>query len=205
MPYCPNCGAPIKAGERYCFGCGTKIVPAGEPAGQNTCPCSPEYCEGCPENNTIRDDERLRTPEFGNNEYEQDGYERERIPGADESEIDYAKNQTGRRREYDDLQESSRRDGMMRDYESQERYRRGEEMAPDQPLPPPAGVPQEQTPGQVPLQQPPVMVQAPAKPKRSFLSSVGKILEILVYLGFIGAAVAAIYLLYQFAESIPGI
>ena len=200
MLYCPTCGAPIKAGERYCFGCGTKIIPAG----QNASLCSPEYCEGCPENNTIRDDEGLRTPGFGNNKYNPREYKRERISGADDREIDYAKNQTGNRREYDDLQESSRRDRMMSDYESQERYRRGEEMASDQPLPPLA-VPQEQTPGQISPQQPPVIVQDPAKPKRSFLSYVGTILEILVYLGFIGAAVTAIYLLYQFAGSIPEI
>ncbi len=52
------------------------------------------------------------------------------------------------------------------------------------------------------------MVQVPAKPKHSFLSAVAKILEIIVYLAFIGAALAGIYLLYQFAESaflgIPG-
>lgn len=203
MPYCPNCGAPVKAGERYCFGCGTKIVPAGESAGQNTGLGSPEYCEGCPENNTTRDDERLRTPGFGSNEYEQDGYEREKMTNADESEID-----DGSRRVSYDSEERSKRDGMMRDYESQEKYRRPDEMVQNQPLPPVAGVPQEQTPGQVPPQQPPVMVQVPAKPKHSFLSAVAKILEIIVYLAFIGAALAGIYLLYQFAESaflgIPG-
>ncbi|RLG12922.1 MAG: hypothetical protein DRN71_05600 [Candidatus Nanohalarchaeota archaeon] len=200
MPYCPNCGAPVKAGERYCFSCGTKIVPVGESAGQNTNFGNPEYCEGCPENNTNRDDERLKTPGFGSNEYDRDGYERERMANTDKSELD----ERNRRVSYDS-EEMSRREGMARDYESQERYRRGEEMAPDQPLPPPAGVPQEQIPGQIPPQQPPVMVRVPAKPKRSFLSSVAKILEILVYLGFIGAALAAIYLLYQFADSIPGI
>ncbi len=131
MPYCPNCGAPVKAGERYCFGCGTKIVPAGESAGQNTGLGSPEYCEGCPENNTMRDDERLRTPGFGSNEYEQDGYEREKMTNVDESEID-----EGSRRVSYDSEERPKRDGMMRDYESQEKYRRPDEMAQNQPLPP---------------------------------------------------------------------
>ncbi len=204
MTYCPNCGALVKAGERYCFGCGTKIVPAGEPTGQNAGMGSPEYCEGCPENNTITDEERLRTPESGSNEPGQEGYERERMAGTDESGID-----EGNRRVSYDSEERTRRDGMMRDYGSQDRYRKGEELAPDQPLPPPVGAPQGQIPGQVPVQQVPVMVQVPVKPKRSFLSGVAKILEIIVYLAFIGAAVAGIYLLYTFAESaflgIPGV
>ena len=206
MTYCPNCGAVVKAGERYCFGCGTKIVPAGEPAGQNTGAGSPEYCEGCPENNTNRDYERSRTQESGSNEPEQKEYERESMTGTGESEVD-----DGSRRASYDSEERVRRDGMIRDYDSQERYRRPDERVQEQPLPPPVGAPQEQIPGQVPPQpqQVPVMVQVPAKPKRSFLSVVAKILEIVVYLAFIGAAVAGIYLLYTFAESaflgIPGV
>lgn len=32
MKYCPNCGSPVKADEKYCFRCGTKILQENEPA-----------------------------------------------------------------------------------------------------------------------------------------------------------------------------
>ncbi len=199
MPYCPNCGAPVKAGEKYCFGCGTKIVSDGEQAWQNAGTGSPEYCEGGCNNNTSMNDERLRTPQTSSNESGQAGYERERATGADGNN-----NYAGSMRGTYNSEDRTRRDGMIGNQGSQERYGRGEDSVQEQPLPLVTVVPEVQAP----IQQPPA-IQVPDKPKQGFMSTVAKVLEILVYLGFIGAALAAIYLLYIFSQTafvgMPGI
>ncbi len=194
MPYCPNCGAPIKAGERYCFGCGTKIVPVAEYGNKNAGLGSPEF-----------DEQMVQEAGdgFGRKD-EQDRYKRESMAeersGEIREEISAGRGPSG-------VQDSRyrREDDAIQGYDSQGGYRKPDEKMQDQPLPPPTEAPQEHVYQQVPVQQPPAQVQVPVKPKRSVLSCIAKILEIIVYLGFIAAAGVAIYLLYEFSKNLPGL
>lgn len=169
MPYCPNCGSPVKPEERYCFKCGTKIVPVTEPLGGDPGLTDSEFDR----HSSDEIDRGIKS-----RDYEPGRYDRDRI----------AEKETAQPQPYPPQ-------GRGSPYDSQEGYRKADESVQDQPpVPPQAGV----YPGQVQQPQP----QVPAKPKHRILSGVGKILEIILYLGFILVALVAIYLLYQFANSI---
>lgn len=177
MPYCPNCGSPVKPEERYCFSCGTKIVPATEPSSGGPGLADTVSDEHAP-------DERDRQIEGSDNEAGR--YEKDRI----------AERETAELRPYPPQDRDA-------PYDSQEKYSKAPEPIENQPpLPPSSGAPQIPQNQQVPLQQPPPQPQVPARPSHSILSGIGKILEIILYLGFILIALAGLYLLYKFSNSI---
>ena len=196
MPYCPNCGSPFKPGERYCFKCGAKIAPITDP----------------------QDIEDIRAPE----PIEQNGTDQQDIQNDDYgTEEDYLRekyskilNANAGKKEYND--ETERRTypphkqerGYPNDPPDPDRYIRENRQfrAGQQYPPPPQGAYPVQTGTpypQAPVQQPTAQPQVPERPKRSILSAFAKILEILVYIGFIAAAAVGIYLLWTFTQNIP--
>ncbi len=177
MPYCPNCGSPVKPEERYCFSCGTKIVPVTEPLAEDTGLADPVYDE----HTSDRRDRQIE-----GSDYEAGRYDGDRT----------ADRETAEPRPYPPQ-------GSDTPYDSQEKYSKAPEPIENQPpLPPISGAQQYPPNQQAPLQQPPPQPQVPARPSHSILSGIGKILEIILYLGFILIAVAGLYLLYKFANSI---
>ncbi|MFH1127342.1 MAG: zinc ribbon domain-containing protein [archaeon] len=69
MPYCPNCGALLKPGERYCFTCGTKVVPAVESQGANQPFIEPIDEQTTPDREDIPP---FKGEDYGPEEYEND-------------------------------------------------------------------------------------------------------------------------------------
>ncbi len=177
MPYCPNCGSPVKPEERYCFSCGTKIVPVTGPS--TGCPELADPVSGEP-----APDERGRQVE--SSDHEAGRYEKDRAAERETAELQpYPPQDRGA------------------PYDSQEKYSKAPEPIENQPpLPPSSGAPQIPQNQQVPRKQHPPQPQVPPRPGHSILSGIGKILEIILYLGFILIALAGLYLLYKFSNSI---
>lgn len=189
MPYCPNCGSPFKPGERYCFKCGAKFAPITESI-------SIEDVRA-PEISAQSGTDQL---DFQNDDYRtEDDYLREK----------YSKRLNAENKEYNDGMDRRTypQNQQDRDYpdDSPNRYRReNEQFRGGQQYPPPQGA---YTTGashqQMANQQPTTNPQIPEKPKRSVLSTFARVLEILVYIGFIAAAAVGIYLLWTFTQNIP--
>ena len=191
MPYCPNCGSPFKPGERYCFKCGAKIIPITEPQDIEDARAPEPVMQNEADQQDIQDDN------YGT----EDDYLREK----------YGKILNAEKKEYND--EKERRLYPPRQQERgypdnpPDRYRRENEKfrAGQQYPPPPQGAypVQTETYPQVPVQQPAAPPQVPERPKRNILSTFARLLEILVYLGFLAAAAVGIYLLWTFTQNIP--
>lgn len=193
MPYCPNCGSPFKSGERYCFKCGAKIAPVTEHSDIKDT-IAPEL--------SARNGADLQ--DFKNDDYRtEDDYLREKYSKRLNAEKKEYNDEIERRAYPQNQQDRDNPDDFPDRYTREnERSRGGQQYPhPQSAYPTYTGASYQQ----VPIQPPTANPQVHEKPKRSFLSTFAKVLEILVYIGFIAAAAVGIYLLWTFTQNIPTI